>query len=439
MPIVALPVLLGGVSGGEFARMSLLLLNTMLLSLCVGIGVSTVCRDEKRSRGMAFLWMALLCGGFPLAGAWLDAEFKLRGLGECLFFPSPGYAFSQAWDATRAGGGGHYWTSMLVIHGVTWLFLLVGCWFAPRTWQDQAMKETGWWQRFRRWVSGIEGEGARAFRTRLLERNAFLWLATRPRFRPAMLWLVLAALTALWLGFGMKYPRDMFHPTMFVFMALAWNGILKVGIASEASRQIASDRKSGSIELLLSTPLSTRDIQRGSWLALQRQFGLPILTVVVAECLLLVLGAHEIRQEDDRRVWIVIWISGLCMLMADVAALHIVGLWHSAVAKGPTEAAGATAFRILALPWILYMLLGAAVALTDGLGIFRGLNLGWEFWLASYVVLGFGVDLLFGLKARNAMRTHFREMAAQRMAPRGWGAVLGRMFGRATARRLPAR
>jgi len=429
-PIMALPLLIGGVSPGEFARMALLLLNAMLLSLSIGICVSSVSREEKRARGAVLLVIVVFAGGFPLAGAWLEYEMNVRGAAQWFMMFSPAYAFARAWDATQAVPWAGYWVSMIVIHGCTWLFLLLACWSAPRTWQDRpARRKWRLLNLFR--VSGDRGAMTTvAFRRRLLDHNAFYWLTTRPHFRVWLLWGVLLCPTLLWLGFGMKYPRDLFSPAMFVFMAITWNGILKAWVASEATRQVASDRRSGSIELLLSTPLTVTDITRGVWLSLKRQLQVPLILVLFGECLLLAVGAREVGGMDARILWDSVWACGMAMLIIDLAALYTVGLWQSAVAKGPAEAAGGTAFRILALPWILYMLLGAAVAVVEGLGWSRWLpDLGWMFWLGGWTLIGFAVDLFFGLRAWKAVHTRFREVASRQAPARGWGYALGRLVG----------
>jgi hypothetical protein len=414
--------------------MSLLLVNTMLLSLAIGIAVSSMSRDEKRARGGALLLMIVFAGGFPLVGAWLDHGMKVRGAAGLLSLASPGYAFMEAWDKGAARAWGGYWTSMLVIHGLTWLFLVLACWFAPRTWQDRPTKRKWRILDLVRMSRRGEAAGGTPFRRRLLGQNAFYWLAVRPRSRGTLLWVTLLAFTAVWLGFGIKYPRDMFDGPMFVMMALIWNGIIKSWIASESTRQIASDRKSGSIELLLSTPLTVQDMSRGLWLSLRRQCGVPLLLVLSAECVLMVLGAGLLDRGDHQVVWVGVWVCGMAMLVADVLALYAVGLWQSAVAKGPANAAGATAFRILVLPWILYMLLGAALVVADMLGVDSGLDdTNWVFWLGSWTVIGFGVDWVFGWRSWKSVQSRFRKAASQRVTARGWAYLLGRLFGRATA------
>jgi hypothetical protein len=136
---------------------------------------------------------------------------------------------------------------------------------------------------------------------------------------------------------------------------------------------------------------------------------------------------------EDRVVWVAVGLCGMTMLVADLLAVYAVGMWQSAVAKGPAEAAGATAVRILALPWILYMLLGAAVMVADSAGMSAVPDPEWLFWLGSWMMIGLGVDLVFGWRAWRAIHARFREAASQRPEPSGWGHALGRLFGRMKA------
>ncbi|MCU0787740.1 MAG: ABC transporter permease [Verrucomicrobia bacterium] len=431
-PILALPLLLGGVSSMEFVRMALLMVNTMLLSLSVGICISSISRDEKRARGAALLVMLAFAAGFPLVGAFLEGEYRFRGLAQWFLVFSPGYTFARAWDKAQTWSWVGYWTSMGTQHVLTWCFLLLACWLTPRTWQDRAVQKKWRW-------SNLLGSGASrgddetmAFRRRLLDTNAFWWLTVRPLWRPLLVWAGIILPTALWLGFAMKYPDDMFDPAMFVVMALVWNGILKAWIASEATRQIAVDRKSGSIELLLSTALTTSDITDGLWRSLRRQFGGPLIVVLIAECVLLIVGTREIWGEEEKQLWVAVWLCGMGMLVADAVALYAVGLWQSAAAKGPAEAAGGTAFRVLALPWILYLMAGALLAVADVLGLrVEFPSPEWAVLVGGWLLIGLIVDLYFGLRAWRAVQSSFRETAATTPRSRGLGRFWGRLFGSA--------
>ena len=55
---------------------------------------------------------------------------------------------------------------------------------------------------------------------------------------------------------------------------------LYLWVASQACRFLVDARRSGLLELLLVTPLSSKDIVEGQWRGLLRSFGLPALVVV---------------------------------------------------------------------------------------------------------------------------------------------------------------
>src|SRR2546421_7155809 len=48
-PPLAIPILIGGVTGAEFWRLVLMLVNTLFFSLCSGMFVSALARDERRA------------------------------------------------------------------------------------------------------------------------------------------------------------------------------------------------------------------------------------------------------------------------------------------------------------------------------------------------------------------------------------------------------
>jgi hypothetical protein len=431
--VVALPILLGGISVGEFVRVALLLLNTMWLSVTAAIWISSINRNEKTARALALLVMLLLAAGLPLLGAWFESETRIRDSAQWFLIFSPGYAFARVWDVTANLRWHGFWTSMTTIHFCGWLFLGLACWFTPRSWQDRPLRRA-----LRRKesapgssVSGQSADMAESFRTRTLGLNAFFWLSSRPSWRPWLVWGLMILLGAIWLGLGAK-DRDYLEPPVFVAVALLWNGTLKAWVASEATRQLAMDRKSGSIELMLSTPITVAEIARGQWLSLRRQFAVPVIVTGLIEVFLMLVGLEELGGGDDRAMWAMVWMSGIAVLFGDMLALYAVGLWQSVAARGPAEAAGGTAFRILALPWILFGVLGAAAAVAEALRMFpSGLGEGYV-WLAAWLFIALGVDAWFGLSSWRRFHRDFRERAADRWRRRGfwsWLGMRGRMPG----------
>ena len=76
IPALAIPVLLGGVTGAEFWRLVLALMNALFFSLTVGTLVSVLCYNERRAWSTTFTLICLFVVGLPA----LDATFSIPSL-----------------------------------------------------------------------------------------------------------------------------------------------------------------------------------------------------------------------------------------------------------------------------------------------------------------------------------------------------------------------
>ena len=140
------------------------------------------------------------------------------------------------------------------------------------------------WQAFSRGPAA----GRAAFRQRLLDVNAFYWLAGRARLKPLHVWLFLGAMAGWWIwGWLSEGPMWLGEVTVVVLLALMVNSTLKLWVTLEACQQLAEDQRMGTLELMLPTPLGVRDILRGQTLALRRQFLGPLAAAIAGETALM--------------------------------------------------------------------------------------------------------------------------------------------------------
>src|SRR5205807_8027803 len=181
------------------------------------------------------------------------------------FWPSFGFTYYCAWEYPyKTYGPDVFLWSLVTVHGLGWLFLIVATIAAPRSWQDRppGIKKLRWRERWLIWSHGDSAERL-AFRKRLLDQNAFFWLAARSRLKPACVWAVLGLLACVWAWGVGKFRQEFLNPAAYLFTGLVLNLVLKGWVAAEAGRQLAEDRKLGALELLLSTPMTVHDILRG--------------------------------------------------------------------------------------------------------------------------------------------------------------------------------
>jgi hypothetical protein len=152
----------------------------------------------------------------------------------------------------------------------------------------------------------------------------------------------------------------MWDQAVLVPTILFTHAFLKVWIISEACTRLVEDRRSGALELLLSSPLGVKEIIRGQHLALYRQFGGPLLLLISLEAVCFLFGIFP----DSRKSYEFYFLpSAIVLLVADFFTLRWVAMWIGLNSKNVNRAVLKTAMLVLALPWIIYGVLANLIPL----------------------------------------------------------------------------
>lgn len=428
-PVMAISLLAGGVGVGEFWRVVLVAVNNLFFSLALGMFCSAVSRDERRSIALAMGTMIFVAGGLPFMGA-LIADAYNRPANIAYFLPSPGYAAYMSFEENyKALGPGinYFYISVTCTSIMAAALLVLSCYIIPRTWQDRVeRRET---RGFRAWLLNLNyGAGATRARVRktMLDINPVYWLIGRDRMKLVSVWAALVVTAGVWFWGLLEVGHGWNDQSNYVMTALWLHTILKIWIATEACRRFTADRRAGALELLLSTPITVREILSGQLLALLRQFGLAVLAVVLLDLAFL----YAYRQDSD---WVLIWVAGIIIFVADVIALSWVAMWMGLKSANANRASGAAMARLLVLPWLLFAMFATSVAIFEQIKpgpLPRWLN-NEETWVILWMIVSLVVDLAFGLLAHRNLMRRFRETVAARFdQPRkGW---LRRVFSSGT-------
>jgi hypothetical protein len=410
-PVLAIPLLTGGITNGEFWRMVLVLVNTFFLSLAIGIFGSAVSREYRTAMAVNFILALLLVCAPAGCGLGLLIAPSHRYV-PWLFYSCPVFSFVSCGDISHPGVGRDFWWSLAVTHGLGWLLTLLACWIVPRTWGDKpppAPSRRWHWKDLSRMLNFGSPAKCAAFRERALDENAYYWLAGRVRLKPAQVWFFVGLAMVWWIYEWFRYGAYVMSEETCICTALIINSALKLWITTEAGQRLGEDRQSGAFELLLATPLTVGDFLRGQRLALRRQFLKPLLLVTTLE-LALVLALN--RRLSFGAQDILTWLAGICMLWADMTALAWVSMIAALICKNQTKAVSFTVARILVLPWVAYG------AVMTGSELLYQMDLthsepGARFGLGLWFGLGLAMDLLFGLHAWHTLKKNFRQLAVQ--------------------------
>lgn len=426
IPILAIPVMLGGVSGELLWRTALVLINTMFFSLAVGLCVSAIGRHERKAMVTTFVLILLFTGGFPLLGAWLEDAlpgFKPSDAPAFFDLVSPGYAMGR-----RDGPAVEFWLATGTVHLLAWMFLFVACRRLPYAWQDKASSSPRrpFTENLENWMRGGAVYRAMA-RRRMLEINPVFWLTARDRRDLIYVWAFLLAGVVIW-GVGLwRSPRSWFDEGAYFFTAIVAHSVIKLWMATQACRRFGEDRRSGALELMLSTPLSVDEILRGQLLALRHQFQRPVMLILLVDVLFIIGCIHREytinywrNAADPNWTTTFTFLAGMLMLVVDAYAIVWAGMWTGLTSRHANRAAIAVFARVVALPWLAYFL----VLPVMGTALFiNSAKYSFAWFLGVWLAINLSNSFVWFQWARTKLRSQFRDIATQRMDASGSGGL----------------
>src|SRR5665213_929360 len=396
VPVLAISVLLGGVTKGEFWRVVLVAVNLLFFFLSAGLFASAVCRRENRALALAILIVAVLLGAFPFY-AGLKGENKANYDFIPTLLPCPAFGCFAAFDSLSSSVKPFYfWANVLITQLYGWTFLLLSCWLVPRSWQEGARRRLPLPAAVEAWRSRPQKH--------LLSANPYLWRAGHGRVKYLKPWLTVGLLNLLWLWTSWRFPFQRYDPANDLFYLVVMSSLLKIQLAGEASGALGRDRASGALELVLTTPLSEKEIIRGQRLALWRQFAGPFTVVFLANILATVL-------EPSRRQQRLMHLSLGIFLFLDADALSWTSMWLAFKVQKPGRAALRALALILVLPVGLFVACAPVwLLLTRRFYPFPAMEVFTPICMGAF---GVAADAGFGLYAKNRLYNRFRIAAAE--------------------------
>lgn len=434
-PVFGVALIGGGITGSEFLRASLAIVNVIFFAHAAGLAVSAYSLNARRAAGTGLFIGFLMIWGLPAATAFLTFA-GWHQTGQWLGQLSPVNALHLALSSMPVSpgsvmfGGGlpgimraSFWSALTVSNLLGWIFILIASWHAPRSWQNVDIK-LNWRARMRHvWYGSAEARNA--FRRKLVGINPFFWLASRARFDPHTTWLSLLAVAGviLWIFYKVGI-KDV--TALAITLTVALHLVVRIGIASSASRHFAEQRKSGALEFLLAcTPLDTKDLVSGQWRALRRQFFAPLIAILLMDAVFAILiGIWGSPNETPK--YFLFGTAMAVMLIADSIALGWVGMWTGISSNKTNRAAGAAVGRVMVWPCIGAFFLWSRIGVGTGAYVLLGV----------WFVIGLICDAFLVVHARNNLYAKFRTLAATPYEEQsGIMAAVGRIFGQATRSR----
>ena len=311
VPVLIVPVLAGGVNGGEAARKVLALFDTMILSLAAGLWASAKGRGWL-SCARSAAWVLCLVIFCPLL---LGSPMPFTRL--YLSWPGPLNALATADDAIYRKSAAPFWISIAVVQAISWL-LVIGAGIRLR----RAMREDG------------ETPANYAFSTRkrkpLVAGLAPLeWLVRRQNGVRTVVWAGVLLGLAYYGGiiYFIRFNRRILGAYTSWGMGLAFIVVQCCLFAWAASRFFIEARRAGELELLLTTPEGAKTMVASQWKWLKCVFCWPLVVLVAPNVITVFLNmprGYGSGFAFDNIFWLLFFCANK---MAGLAALLWVGMW----------------------------------------------------------------------------------------------------------------
>ncbi|HEY0456590.1 MAG TPA: hypothetical protein VGE41_09460, partial [Verrucomicrobiae bacterium] len=280
IPVFALSLLAGGVTGAEFFRASLCVLNAMFFSSVIGLWISSRHEDAQKALFTATTWLLGLMALLPLAD-WL-LSFVYSG-NTYLKLLSPAYSLYLAFDIFYKTAPMEFWIGIaLNFLGPILLLLWTGI-RLQKNWQQSDHKQKRGANQF------LESAECKARRNRRLDLNPIFWLANRGQRQK---WLIrglaggISVVIFLTYAMNMALMRSTRMGVLINFFSLASLILVMMFdflVGYFAARVICEAKQSGALELWLTTPLGSKGVTHGQWLSLKELFLGPAIFMCTAE------------------------------------------------------------------------------------------------------------------------------------------------------------
>jgi len=357
LPSLAIPLLLGGVTPGEYGRVALAVVNAILFSLTAGMFVSALSRDQTKAILGSLILVLTLSGLLPgLVVLVIDMILGRSAIGtsSLITLASPIYTGQFAMDVVFKSNPRPFWLSLGIVHALCWFFMAGATLIVTRVWRQDPIEsgKSGLWLlrlgHSKRWQRKL---------ARRQEKNPIFALASRQRWPHWVFWglVGIVAINIYWLTDGVRrnpatLPFHQHFNTAMYFINRVW-------LAAMACRFFVEGRRNGALELILTTPISVRTILRGRRRALLRFFFWPVLAIALLHCLFLYESWKPVASQPGGAAAFRIYASmaggSLINFLTDVLALSAVGGWLALSSKKTHFAVLTTFLCVTFMPWLL--------------------------------------------------------------------------------------
>lgn len=427
VPVLAVPLLLGGVSGLEIATVVTFQALLLALGLTAGLVASTWATQFRRALALAFLLEVLLVAGtlvlmgfltwaiYLLLQGWMPPN-RIAGIGWLVNNPGIifGNPFASPYSETLpevlarlaaeargnvvaiwAVGLGALVGAAILVGSVAMRLVALRTTRAlkeepPRPGVQKLQRRLSTPVLFPSWIRGRQRQR--------LDANPLMWLQHRTLAAALTRWGWLAAVIGIWLAglSGLEFSVGSSAVPLFLLL----------GMTFSAAGGFRAERENGTLELLFVTPITARQILQSRCRSHLREF----LPPVVLQLFLVAYAEGAFRRAG------VNWTGWNWWLMSSLLTLPWIGLWRGLHARTFLAAVVGTGVWALLIPLLLTLIVkGALNPLFFETPLSAG-DSAVSFFIATRLDWGLIPATLQGVVAAAASASVWRELNSRQFA-----------------------
>jgi hypothetical protein len=355
-PVLAISWFMGGVSNGEFWRNCAAMLNQLFVTASIGLAISAGETRQARAVGKTLI----VVGSFSLILPAVVSGLHAAGVHPSVLIPallSPTAVIDHVGESAYLRDPFTFYLNLGVSHLVGWAFLIAATWVVSHGWRRDADRPR---------VSSA----AMALDRRVLDANPLGALMGIQKWPQRVAWFAsgTAVLVAIASAFDLTVTVSGFLQIPLLL------GILVRGLmAWEVTSFIGECRRSGALELVLTTPIRDADVTRAVVRHLTRRYLAPIALMMVP----------TLAASIPSGLFVPAIIDGIGAIL-QIIAIPTVGIWFGLTEPKPMVAFAKT--------------FGFLIVLSTPLNFF--------------CCVGFAIPPLMSAWAQSKLRLPFRDILA---------------------------
>ena len=395
VPILVVPVLAGGVTGGEAFRKCLGLLNALFLALVIGLFSSAAESERSRALRRALLALSLVAiVPFLAYVGWGRGVFFYGGL------LSPVVLLIRAGDQAYTTSPALFWWSFAAVHLISWCFLIrAGALLYQAVGRDGGLNV----ERQRRSAKELSRAlGLGVWQPSKEDSSPVEWLVYRQYGVHAVIWGigVVALACNAWVPLvrqAQGLPGGPFFLAVASPLGTVSGLVGGAMVAWVASRFFVGVRRTGDLELLLTTPVGAQTVIEDQWKVLKRLFAWPVLCMQAPMLPQLLMGLARQPSGTSGAMEAEITLLNLLTIanaFLGAAALCWLGLWFGLRSRSQASAIVWAVGLGKGVPSLVSLVgsLSAAALASPGVAASAGHSAAW--WLPEISICGFYLWLI---------------------------------------------